>query len=258
MTLVDSHAHLDDARFDSDRDAVLQRAWDAGIHRILTIGNGSGPDDMACGIPIAESHDWIYTTVGIHPHDASRVEERHYELIEQHSRHEKVVAIGEAGLDYHYDNSPRDVQQHVFRRQAALARDLDLPLIVHTREADADTREILREQAPESGVLHCFTSSDELADFALTIGFYISFSGIVTFPNARTLAGIARRIPADRLLVETDCPYLAPIPHRGKRNEPSFVSDTARFIADLRGVSPADLGAQTSANFNKLFASKTS
>ena len=255
--LVDSHAHLDDARFEPDRDAVLQRAWDAGIHRIVTIGNGSGPDDMACGIPIAENHDWIYTTVGIHPHDASRVEERHYALIEQLSRHEKVIAIGEAGLDYHYDNSPRDIQRKVFRAQAALARDLDLPLIVHTREADADTRDILREEGPKSGVLHCFTSSDELADFALGIGFFISFSGIVTFPNARSLADIARRIPADRILVETDCPYLAPVPHRGKRNEPSFVSDTLRFIADLRGVSADELGSQTSANFNKLFGSKT-
>jgi TatD DNase family protein len=256
--LVDSHAHLDDARFEPDRDAVLQRAWDAGVHRIVTIGNGSGPDDMACGIPIAENHDWIYTTVGIHPHDASRVEERHYALIEQLSRHEKVIAIGEAGLDYHYDNSPRDIQRKVFRAQAALARDLDLPLIVHTREADADTRDILREEAPKSGVLHCFTSSDELADFALGIGFFISFSGIVTFPNARSLANVARRIPAARLLVETDCPYLAPVPHRGKRNEPSFVSDTARFIAELRGVSPDELAIQTSANFSKLFASKTS
>jgi TatD DNase family protein len=256
--LVDSHAHLDDARFEPDRDAVLQRAWDAGIHRIVTIGNGSGPDDMACGIPIAENHDWIYTTVGVHPHDASRVEERHYALIKQLSRHGKVIAIGEAGLDYHYDNSPRDIQRNVFRAQAGLARDLDLPLIVHTREADADTRDILREEAPKSGVLHCFTSSDELADFALGIGFFISFSGIVTFPNARSLANVARRIPADRLLVETDCPYLAPVPHRGKRNEPSFVSNTARFIAELRGVSPDELATQTSANFNKLFASKTS
>jgi TatD DNase family protein len=256
--LVDSHAHLDDARFEPDRDAVLQRAWDAGIHRIVTIGNGSGPDDMACGIPIAENHDWIYTTVGVHPHDASRVEERHYALIKQLSRHEKVIAIGETGLDYHYDTSPRDIQRDVFRAQAGLARDLDLPLIVHTREADADTRDILREEAPKSGVLHCFTSSDELADFALGIGFFISFSGIVTFPNARSLANVARRIPAGRLLLETDCPYLAPVPHRGKRNEPSFVSDTARFIAELRGVSPDELATQTSANFNKLFASKTS
>jgi TatD DNase family protein len=256
--LVDSHAHLDDARFSADLDAVLQRAWKAGVRKILTIGNGSGPDDMGCGIPIAENHDWIYTTVGIHPHEASRVEDRHYAQIERLSKHEKVIAIGEAGLDYHYDTSPRDIQREVFRQQAALARDLDLPLIVHTREADADTQEILRQQAPVRGVVHCFTSGDELADFAVSIGFFISFSGIVTFPNARSLAGIARRIPADRLLVETDCPYLAPVPHRGKRNEPGFVSDTARFIAGLRGVSTDELAAQAAANFNKLFVSKTS
>jgi TatD DNase family protein len=256
--LVDSHAHLDDARFSADLDAVLQRAWEVGVRKILTIGNGSGPDDMGCGIPIAENHDWIYTTAGIHPHDASRVEDRHYAQIERLSKHEKVIAIGEAGLDYHYDKSPRDIQREVFRQQAALARDLDLPLIVHTREADADTQEILRQQAPGRGVVHCFTAGDELADFAVSIGFFISFSGIVTFPNARSLADIARRIPADRLLVETDCPYLAPVPHRGKRNEPGFVSDTARFIAGLRGVSTDELAAQAAANFNKLFVSKTS
>jgi len=255
---IDSHAHLDDERFNADRDAVLQRAHDAGIHKILTIGNGKGPDDMGCGIPIAESHDWIYTTVGVHPHDAERVEERHYALMKQLAQHERVVAIGEAGLDYHYDNSPRDVQREVFRKQAALARELDLPLIVHTREADVDTMEILKRESPARGVIHCFTSSDELADFALGIGFCISFSGIVTFPNARTLAEIARRIPADRILVETDCPYLAPVPHRGRRNEPSFVSDTTRFIAELRGMSIEELSSRTSANFDRVFAVKTS
>jgi TatD DNase family protein len=256
--LIDSHAHLDDPRFDDDRDAVLQRAWDAGIRKILTIGNGSGPDEMGCGIPIAEKHDWIYTSVGIHPHDASRVEERHYALIEQLCRHEKVIAIGEGGLDYHYDNSPREVQREVFRAQAALARDLDLPLIVHTRDADADTEEILREASPRRGILHCFTSSGALADFALSIGFFISFSGIVTFPKAREVADIAARIPADRILLETDAPYLAPVPHRGKRNEPSFVSETARYLAQLRGVPAEELGAQASANFNRVFAVKTS
>jgi len=258
MILIDSHAHLDDARFSEDREAVLQRAWDSGIRAILTIGNGAGPDDMGCGIPIAEAHPWVYTSVGIHPHDASRVENHHYELMKGLSRHEKVVAIGEAGLDYHYDNSPRETQREVFRAQANLARELNLPLIVHTREADEDTKSILREAEPSRGVIHCFTSGDELADFALDLGFCISFSGIVTFPNARSLAEIARRVPPDRILVETDCPYLAPVPHRGQRNEPGFVSDTARFIANLRGVAPDDLAAQTSANFERLFALKTS
>jgi TatD DNase family protein len=247
---IDSHAHLDDPRFEPDRRAVLQRAWDAGIRKILTIGNGSGPDQMGCGIPIAEAHDWIYTSLGVHPHDASKVEERHYSQMEELSKHSKVVAIGETGLDYYYDNSPRDAQRDVFRQQVALAKKLQLPVIVHTRDADSDTA--------GRGVLHCFTSSARLADFALEIGFYISFSGIVTFPNAKALAEIASRMPVDRILIETDCPYLAPVPHRGKRNEPGFVADTARFIADLRKISADELGAQTSANFDKLFHPKTS
>jgi TatD DNase family protein len=224
----------------------------------MTIGNGSGPDQMGCGIPIAEAHDWVYTSVGIHPHDAAKVEERHYSLMEDLSKREKVLAIGETGLDYYYDHSPRDTQRAVFGRQLALARKLDLPVIIHTRDADADTEGLLRQEAPSRGLIHCFTSGDPLADFALSIGFFISFSGIVTFPNARALAGIARRIPLDRLLVETDCPYLAPVPHRGKRNEPSFVSDTARFVAELRGITPNQLAAQTSANFDRLFGMKTS
>jgi TatD DNase family protein len=256
--LIDSHAHIDDPRFDGDRDAILQRAWDGGVRKILTIGNGAGPDQMSCGIPIAEAHDWIFTSVGVHPHDASRVEERHYDLIGELAKHPKVLAIGETGLDYYYDNSPRDVQRHVFRRQLALARTLDLPVIIHSREADEDTERILEEEAPLRGVIHCFTSGDRLADFAVDIGFLISFSGIVTFPKSQALAGIARRIPADRVLVETDCPYLAPVPHRGKRNEPSFVVDTARFVADLRSASFDDMSAQTSANFDRVFAAKSS
>jgi len=256
--LIDSHAHLDDPRFDPDRDAVLQRAWDAGIREILTIGNGSSPDQMGCGIPIANAHEWIHTSVGVHPHDASKVEERHYRQMEDLARHARVVAIGETGLDYHYDNSPRDTQREVFRRQVELSKKLDLPVIIHTREADEHTEEILRRETPGRGVVHCFTSGDRLADFAISIGFCISFSGIVTFPNAKTLQSIAKRIPADRLLIETDCPYLAPVPHRGKRNEPAFVADTARFIAALRGVAPDELAAQAADNFNRLFAVKTS
>ncbi len=254
---TDSHAHLDDSRFDSDRDAVLQRAWDNGIRRILTIGNGSGPDQMGCGVPLAEAHDWIYTSVGVHPHDAGKVEERHYSQMAELSEHPKVIAIGETGLDYYYDHSPRDVQQEVFKRQLDLAQKLALPAIIHTRDADADTEEILKQSGATRGVIHCFTSGERLADFALSIGFAISFSGIVTFPNAKALAEIARRIPADRILFETDCPYLAPVPHRGKRNEPGFVADTTRFVAELRGVAPDELAARASANFDRVFAVKT-
>jgi len=256
--LIDSHAHLDDPRFDSDRDLALQRAWDAGIHTILTIGNGSGPDQMGCGIPIADAHDWIYTSVGVHPHDAKKVEERHYAHMKEYAKHTKVIAIGETGLDYFYDNSPRDLQREVFRNQLAVAKEVDLPVIVHTRDADADTEEILKQAAPIRGVIHCFTSGDRLAQSVLDLGFFISFSGIVTFPNAKSLAEIARRIPADRILLETDCPYLAPVPHRGKRNEPGFVADTARFIATLRGIALDELAEQTKANFHRVFAVKTS
>jgi TatD DNase family protein len=156
--LTDSHAHLDDARFASDRDAMIQRAWDSGVRRILTIGNGTGPDDMGCGIPFAEAHPWIFTTVGVHPHDASKVEDRHIEMMEQLAQHPRVLAIGETGLDYHYDNSPRDVQRQVFQRQLELAARVGLPVIIHTREADEDTERLLRAAAGVRGVLHCFTS----------------------------------------------------------------------------------------------------
>jgi len=252
--LTDSHAHLDDARFASDRDAMIQRAWDSGVRRILTIGNGTGPDDMGCGIPFAEAHPWIFTTVGVHPHDASKVEDRHIEMMEQLAQHPRVLAIGETGLDYHYDNSPRDVQRQVFQRQLELAARVGLPVIIHTREADEDTERLLRAAAGVRGVLHCFTSGSALATAALDLGFLISFSGIVTFPNARELAEIATSVPADRLLVETDCPYLSPVPHRGKRNEPAFVLETARFLAGVRGISIEELASQTSENFTRLFS----
>lgn len=252
--LVDSHAHLDDARFAADQDATIQRAWDAGVRRILTIGNGTGPDDMACGIPIAERYDWIWTSAGVHPHDASRFEAKHLDLMAQLADHPRVCAIGETGLDYHYDNSPRDVQRHVFRQQVELAAQLNLPVIIHTREADDDTAAILREIRPAKGVLHCFTSGRALADTALALGLLISFSGIVTFPKANELAAIARDVPRDRLLVETDCPYLAPVPHRGRRNEPAFVSETARFLANVRGMDAAEFSSQTSTNFSRLFS----
>ena len=251
--LIDSHAHLDDPRFDTDRDAVLQRAWDAGVRRILTIGNGRGPDDMGCGIPIAAAHDWVWTSVGIHPHDAAKAEPRHFDQMELLAANPRVIAIGETGLDYHYDNSPRDVQREVFRQQLRVAKKLDLPVIVHTREADEDTEGILRDVSPPRGIIHCFTSGPRLAEVAIELGFHISFSGIVTFPKADDLSKIAQSVPEDRLLVETDCPYLSPVPNRGKRNEPSFVVDTARFVAALRNVGEAEFAATTSGNFKRLF-----
>jgi len=252
--VIDSHAHLDDPRFDGDRDDVLKRAWDAGVRKILTIGNGRGPDDMGCGIPIAEAHDWVVTSVGVHPHDAAKVEERHYLLMEELATHPKVVAIGETGLDYYYDNSPRDAQREVFRRQLRVAKKVGLPVVIHTRDADEDTERILTEEAPPAGVIHCFTSTPRLADVAVALGFYVSFSGIITFPKAQNLTEVARNLALDRLLVETDSPYLAPVPHRGKRNEPAFVTDTARYVAGLRGMPLDTLVAKSSENFNRLFA----
>jgi len=252
--IVDSHAHLDDARFGEDRDLVIQRAWDAGVRRIVTIGTGKGPDDMGCGIPIAEAYDWIHTSLGIHPHDAAKVEARHLDLMKTLAGNSRVVAIGETGLDYHYDHAPREMQRDVFQRQLEMASALGLPVIVHTRNADADTEDLLRRFAPRRGVLHCFTSGAALADTALDIGFMISFSGITTFPNAKDLIEIVRKVPSDRILIETDCPYLAPVPHRGKRNEPAYVADTARFIAGVRGVPVEQLHEETSSNYMRLFA----
>jgi TatD DNase family protein len=252
--LVDSHAHLDDPRFDTDRPGVLQRAWDAGVRRILTIGIGQGPEDMGCGIPIAESCSWIVTSVGVHPHEAAKVEERHYTQMRELAAHPKVVGIGETGLDYYYSHSSPEIQREVFDRQASLAGELGLPLIIHTRDADGDTESILSGHPSVRGVIHCFTSGRRLADFALERGFMISFSGIVTFRNAHPILEIARSVPSDRILVETDSPYLAPVPHRGQRNEPGFVADTARFLAEARGVSVEQIALETSANFARLFS----
>ena len=251
--LVDSHAHLDDPRFDDDRDAVLERAQEAGVGTILTIGNGNGPDDMGCGLRFAEAYDWIYTSVGVHPHDAARVEAKHYTLLKELARRPRVLAIGETGLDYYYENSPRDIQHDVFRKQIELAHQVGLPLIVHTRDADEDTIQILEDEKPNRGVVHCFTGSGALADCALDLGFMISFSGILTFNRADDIQAIAARIPDDRILVETDCPYLAPMPYRGKRNEPSFVRETAHKLASLRGVTAEEIEIQTNRNFRKLF-----
>jgi len=252
--LADSHAHLDDARFNEDRPAVIQRAWDAGVRRIVTIGTGKGPEDMGCGIPIAESYDWIHASLGIHPHDAAKATDAHFDLMGELAAHPKVVAIGETGLDYHYDHAPRDAQRAVFQRQLEIASALDLPVIVHTRNADADTETLLRRLAPRRGVLHCFTSGAALADAALEMGFMISFSGIATFPNAKDLIDIVRKVPRDRILIETDCPYLAPVPHRGKRNEPAFIADTAGFIAKTRGIPVEQLEVETSSNYARLFS----
>lgn len=251
--LVDSHLHLDDPRFDADRDAVLARAREAGVGAALTIGNGSGPDDMGCGLRLARAHDWIYTSVGVHPHDAARMEPRHLDMMAELAAQDRVVAVGETGLDYHYDNSPRPVQREAFSRQLDLATRCDLPVIIHTREAEEDTIALLEAHAPLRGVVHCFTGSAHLAERALAMGLMLSFSGILTFPTSEPLRAVAAQAPQDRLLVETDAPYLAPVPHRGQRNEPAFVAVTAAALARVRGTSPEALGSVTTENFKRLF-----
>jgi len=248
--LVDSHCHLD---YFEDADAVIARARAAGIGRLLTIGTTMAKFENVRAI--AERHDDVACSVGIHPHEAAQEAADLARLIEA-ARHPKVVGIGETGLDYYYDKSPRDQQARNFRVHIAAARQTGLPLIVHTRDADDDTAKILADEMGQGafrGVLHCFTSSLALAEAALAQGFYISLSGIVTFKNAEPLREVARRIPLDRLLVETDAPYLAPVPMRGKRCEPAYVAHTAAYVAALRGMSASELAAATTANFRKLF-----
>jgi TatD DNase family protein len=255
---VDSHAHIDGTEFDADREDVIQRARDAGVSAILNIGTGdphAGVLERA--VELAEKYSDVYTAIGTHPHDARLfdldAEKLTLELIAQSSR---VIAWGEIGLDFHYDNSPRDVQLNVFRRQLQLAREAQLPVIIHTREAEAETIEILRDTFAASGlpgVMHCFSGSAWLAQQALELGFHISFSGIVTFKKAEELRAIAKLVPFERLLIETDCPFLAPVPFRGKRNEPAYVVEVARCLADLREETVEEIGRITSRNFAALF-----
>jgi TatD DNase family protein len=259
---IDSHAHLEGHKFDPDRTEVLERARAAGLHRILAIGSGTGPGTLDCAVKIAEQHDWIYATMGIHPHEAQLAGDTDYAEMEQLAKHPKIVAWGEIGLDYFYDHSPREVQKEVFRRQMELARKARLPIIIHCRPSNDsenawdDTLDMLRQHwAPAGigGILHCFTGEWKHAQQALDMGFYISFAGNVSFPKAENIREAARQVPLDRMLIETDSPFLAPVPHRGKRNEPSFVVSTAETIAPLRGMTKEEIGETTATNFYKLF-----
>jgi TatD DNase family protein len=249
--LVDSHCHLDFPDFAPERDAVIARARAAGVGTMVTICTRL---DQFDGVrAIAEGDDGIWCSVGAHPHEAADHAALTTARLIELSAHGRVVGIGETGLDFHYDLSPRDVQEQVFRAHIAASKATGLPLIIHAREADGEIAQILIEEAPPPGVLHCFSSGRALAESALGLGFYVSISGIVTFKNADDLRGIVRDIPSDRLLVETDAPYLAPVPYRGRRNEPAFVATTAAAIATLRGVDPESLAAETTANFFRLF-----
>ena len=255
---VDSHAHIDGSEFDTDRQQVIDRAVAAGVTTILNVGTGDPhSQDFERAIELSKQYEFIHTAIGTHPHDA-----RHYnDLAEAKTKrllteNERMIAWGEIGLDFHYDNSPRDVQMDAFARQLRGATELDLPVIIHTREAEAETIDILKRdyhEAKRRGVFHCFSGSMELAKAALDLGFYISFSGIVTFKKAEELREVARVVPTDRLLIETDCPFLAPIPYRGRRNEPAHVVEVARCLAQVLGLHLNEIAQTTSHNFSECF-----
>ena len=250
---TDSHCHLDDKRFAEDLPAVLDRAAAAGITRILTIGTGDGPPGIDCAIRVAERYPQIVASIGVHPHDASKATPKTFDDLRALARHPKVVAFGEIGLDYHYDFSPRELQREVFTEQLKLARELSLPIIIHTREAWDDTIAVLTGNPLNAGgIMHCFSGDTAQAEQALALGFHLSFGGVITFKNAGAMREAARITPDNRLLIETDAPYLAPIPHRGKRNEPAFMTETARKLAEVRGTTPERIAELTAANFNRL------
>jgi TatD DNase family protein len=253
--LIDTHTHLDDPRYDGDRDAMLTRAQAVGVETMVTIGCDLASSRAA--VALADGHTTIYATVGVHPHEVKHIGDGWYDELRQLAGHPKVVAYGEIGLDYHYNHSPPKLQRHRFREQVCLARELNLPVVIHTREAQEDTVTILREEKASEigGVFHCFSGDASLAKEALDLGFFLSFSGIVTFQNASLLRAIVKTVPLDRLLIETDCPYLTPVPHRGKRNEPAYVKLVAAKIAEVLGTetSAADIGRITSGNAQRLF-----
>lgn len=250
---IDSHAHLDDRKYDADRHEMLMRAKENGVAAIVNVGYDLPSSRRS--VALAEKYDFIYAAVGIHPHDAGEANEATFEEMKRMAAHPKVVAIGEMGLDYYRNLSPQNVQQEIFRRQIALAKEAGLPVIIHDRDAHGDVMRILKEEktGDAGGVLHCFSGSWEMAVECIKMGFYISVAGPVTFHNAGRLKDIAARVPADRLLIETDAPYLTPEPHRGKRNESAYVLYVAAEIARLRGINPEELGELAAGNTKRLF-----
>jgi TatD DNase family protein len=259
---VDSHAHLEGKQFATDREQVIARAREAGVTNIVAIGNGDGPVNFDCGIQLAEKYDFMYATIGIHPHEARLADEDAFDRMQQLARHPKIIAWGEIGLDYYYDHSPRETQQQVFSKQMELAAAAKLPIVIHCRPSEGsdnaweDCLRLIHDQwAPHGlgGILHCFTGNWPQANRALDMGFMISFAGNVTFPKAQQIRDAAMQVPLDRMLIETDSPYLAPVPHRGKRNEPAFVKETARKLGEVRGRTLEAVGEQTSRNFYNFF-----
>lgn len=259
---VDSHAHLDGKQFDSDREQVIARAREAGVRTMVAIGNGDGPPDLDAGVKLADKYPFMYATVGIHPHEARLASDHAYSEMERLARHPKVIAWGEIGLDYYYDHSPRDTQKDVFVRQMELAAAAKVPIVIHCRPSDNsenawdDCLQLIQEHWAShgiGGILHCFTGTWQHAKRALDMGFMVSFAGNVTFPKAQQIRDAALQVPLDRILIETDCPYLAPIPYRGKRNEPAYVRETARKLGELRGISMEEAGERTARNFYNFF-----
>ena len=257
--LVDSHCHIDGEAFDADRDAVVQRAREAGVRAMLTVGTGDPHSkEIQRAVEVAEKYDGVYASVGVHPHDAKLydgpAETRLIELVKSSN---KVIAWGEIGLDFYYDHSPRDVQRDVFRRQMRIAEVLGLPVIVHSRDADDETVEVIKEECSgegfRGGIMHCFGGTPRMAEELVGLGFLISFAGNVTFKKAENLREAARVVPIDRMLVETDCPFLTPEPNRGMRNEPAYVGHTARFLAELKGVELDGFAEHTTQNFLRFF-----
>lgn len=256
MELIDSHAHIDFPQFAGDRDAMLQRARAAGVTTLLAIGTGPGPEKLDSAIPFAEQHDWIYATVGIHPHEAREVNPKHLEELSKQAKHPRVIAWGEIGLDYFYDHSPREIQQTIFRQQMELAAQTKLPIVIHCRDAWPDCMNMLEEDWKPTGlggILHCFSSTLADARRGIAMGFLISFAGNSTYPKAQNLRDVAKALPLEKILIETDSPYLAPQAYRGKRNEPAYVAEVARTLASVRNLSPGEIAAATSENFRRLF-----
>jgi TatD DNase family protein len=255
VSLIDSHCHLDSLEFDADREGVIARALEAGVEHMVAIGTGNGPPDLEAGIRLADKYAPFFATVGIHPHDADKAGLADFDRLAELVSHPKVVALGEIGLDYHYDFSPRETQKSAFIRQMEIAAAANKPIVIHTREAWDDTVALLEQYwKPHGigGIMHCFSGGPIEARRALDLGFYLSFGGIVTFPKALDVQAAAKEAPADRILVETDAPYLAPVPKRGKRNEPALIVHTARKLAELRGQSLEEVSRVTSDNFRRL------
>lgn len=253
MLLIDTHAHLDSGRYNKDRDEVIKNARDNGVSYIVNIG--ADLRSSRYSVKLAREYPFIFATVGIHPHDAIGLDANVLAELEKLAGEEKVVAIGEIGLDYYYDHSPRDIQRAAFIDQLVLAKKLNLPIVVHSREAEEDTMNILKEHyaGAGTGILHCFSGSLAMAREALDLGFYLAFGGVVTFKNAGGLLEVLREIPLDRILLETDCPYLTPVPHRGKRNEPAYLPYVAEKIAEIKGVAIEELAEITTANAIRVY-----